>query len=231
MELQPIQQEHRELTPTGERLENLPPQGTSDRNFDTDSYVHNLHRQIREDQSISKQTRETEDLLAEAEKVEVKPMKFDGKQLRGANVDTVTAPKAANKNLGPIIIVVILILLIVGVAIYIFTSGILNPKTVDISFTKPDSWTDDVYAYVISGDKKNADWPGEKMTKGEGKNYTYTVSENLKDGKVVFNDGANTHRYPAKDEDAMKIEANKTYTADTAASKPSTSSTASKTSK
>lgn len=153
-------------------------------------------------------------------------MKFDGKQMRAATVDVVKAPKTANKAVGPIIIVVILVIALLGVVAYIFMSGVLNPKTLDISFTKPDGWKDDVYVYVVDGENKNAAYPGEKMQKGTGNTYTYKVSENLKNGKLVFNDGANSHRYPLEDKDALTIEDKKTYS--TSSTNSSTSSTASK---
>ena len=158
----------------------------------------------------------------------MKPMKFDGKQLRGANVDTVTAPKTSSKMAGPVIIVVILILAILGVVAYIFMSGILNPKTAEITFTKPEAWTNEVYAYVFDGDKKNADYPGQKMTNVSGNTYTYTVSEELKNGKVVFNDGEKTHRYPATDDEAPKVEDKKVYSVQTSSPASTASSSASK---
>ena len=233
IELQPIEQEQTEYTATGERLENLPPQQTpTNPNFDTESYVHNLKRQIREDQSLSQQNRQHDDVIKNAEQVEVKPMKFDGKPIKGATVNVVKAPSGSHKALAPIIIVVILVLALLGIVFYIFSSGILNPKTANISFTKPDSWDDEVYVYVFDGNNKNAERPGQKMTKGDGKTYTYVVDENLTNGKLIFSDGnkPNSNRYPLTDDEALTVEKDKTYTTssknatNTASSKSSASS-------
>ena len=207
------------MTATGERLENLPPQQTpTDANFDTDSYVKNLKRQIKQDAINTRRTEKSEDVLKKAESVQVEPMKFDGKQLRGATVNVVTAPKQGNKNIGPIAVAIVLFIALVAIAIYIFMfSGLIGGKT-EIKFIKPVGWEDTVYAYVYNtGDDLSTKTPvvdfakeEYKMVKESDGTYSYKVGSNYKDGYVIFFDGKNI--YPSKD-NGSKIENEKTYTA------------------
>ena len=159
VELQPIKQEATEVTATGERLQNLPPQqAPTDPNFDTDSYVRNLKRQMKEDHNVETSFDTQQDIIRQAEQVQVQPMKFDGKQLRGQNVDRVSASKHKNKTVAPIIIVVVLILALVGIAVYIFFFSGLFKKDFTISL-KADGWGDEVYAiyYNDEDEYKNID--------------------------------------------------------------------------
>ncbi len=112
------------MTATGERLDNLPPQQVpSDPNFDQTSYVRNLKRQMYEDRISAKNSTAEDDLLQKAESVEVKPMKFDGKEIRGTRVNVVTAPKnESNKAIVPILIIIILVLAL-GVIAYFMLFG------------------------------------------------------------------------------------------------------------
>ena len=224
IELQPIEQEVSEFTATGERLENLPPQQTpTNPNFDTDSYVRNLHRQIEADQGNSQDANPQEDILREAEKVQVQPMKFDGKQIHVSNVNVVKAPKQVNKNLVPIIIVVLLVLALIGIAVYIFAfSGLFNKK-VNVTFDMPTAWqSSEVYAIPYNtvedyktADEKKSDY---KMTKDTGSIYTFEVDSKFKDGYIIFKDSKG-NVYPADalekyDQGVLKgakIENNKTY--------------------
>ena len=124
IELNPIVQERQDLGPTGERLENLPPQqSVSDPNFDTDSYVKNLHRQIKADQSTVSRQENTVDVVKKAESVEVQPMKFDGKQLRAASVNVVKAPNKSNTMILPIIIVVVLVIALIVIAVVMLSGN------------------------------------------------------------------------------------------------------------
>ena len=69
-----------------------------------------------------------------------------------------------------------------------------------INFTKPDSWDDSVNVYVYqdgSSKIKNADWPGEAMTKNSDGTYSYTIKAGTFDAaKLVFNDGDSQNQYP-----------------------------------
>ena len=60
-------------------------------------------------------------------------------------------------------------------------------------FKKPDSWGDDIKAYVYLSDAdKNENWPGISMTDNGDGTYSYNVDKHFMDGidpKVVFNDG------------------------------------------
>ena len=123
-EFKPLEQNDVAIGPTGERLSALPPQqAPTDPNFDTDSYVKNLKRQIKNDQRQSQQAGQAIDVERMAENVEVKPMKFDGKAIRGTNVNVVTAPKTSNKLIAPIIVVVILVIALIVVAVIMLRGG------------------------------------------------------------------------------------------------------------
>ena len=236
--LDPIVQERQDVSPTGERLENLPPQQVaSDPNFDTDSYVQNLQRQIQNDQANTQREIHKDDVVKKAENVEVQPMKFDGKQLRGANVSVVTAPSKSKNLILPITIVIILIIALIVIAVVMLsgnssestetsgdtsTSASASTSTTkagrNVTFEKPADWGNDVYAYVYvldpNGDdaKKLAVWPGEKMQNDGNGKYSYTVDGDYVDGLIIFNDGKDGgHQYPDKNEDGVKIVAGQTY--------------------
>ena len=144
-------------------------------------------------------------------------MKFDGKQLRGATVNVVTAPKQGNKNVGPIAVAIVLFVALVAIAIYIFMfSGLIGGKT-EIKFTKPSDWGDTVYAYVYNtgedlSSKKSFDFTKSEfaMTKESDGSYSYKVGSSYKDGYVIFTDGENY--YPSKD-NGSKTENEKVYSA------------------
>ena len=69
-----------------------------------------------------------------------------------------------------------------------------------INFTKPDSWGDDINVYVYQEGVeilKNADWPGEPMSKNSDGTYSYTIKAGtFKTSKLVFNDGKGKNQYP-----------------------------------
>ena len=200
------------MTATGERLENLPPQERmGDANFDTDSYVNRLQYQIEADRRKNATKTIEEDFLKDADKVEVQPMKFDGKQIKvNTSANVVRTPKTHNKNLVPIIIVVILALALIGTAVYLFFFSGLFKKQVTISFDKPSSWSDTVYAFyykdteelkTLSDDtlkdtKKLEDF---KMTANGDTTYTIRIDGKYADGYVIFFDDKN-NAYP---EDAI----------------------------
>ncbi len=47
------------------------------------------------------------------------------------------------------------------------------------------------YVYANDGDKKNADWPGEKMTKLDNTTYGYAIDESFESGFVIFSNNGN----------------------------------------
>ena len=203
--MQPIEQEVTEFTATGERLQNLPPQqAPTDPNFDTDSYVRNLQRQIKEGEENSFETNETEDLLKNAEQVQVQPMKFDGKQIRVSNVNVVKAPKSGNKNIVPIVFVIILVIALIGIAVYIFAFSGLFKKPLPISFEKPDGWSERVCAIPYNSpdefksvyeQKDKSNYRMEKDAQGV---YTFNVDSKYENGKIVFVDANDLKKtYPA----------------------------------
>lgn len=65
----------------------------------------------------------------------------------------------------------------------------VNPGgSITLTLNKPASWGSDVYAYLFNGGGgKNAEWPGEAMTKS-GNTYTITVPEDAAYDKVIFSD-------------------------------------------
>lgn len=74
-------------------------------------------------------------------------------------------------------------------------------------------WTE-VYAYVYAdGNKKNAEWPGLKMTYNPISGlYDYAVPAELANGNVIFSQrGDNTHRYPAANAAGLTIEGKEKY--------------------
>lgn len=121
---------------------------------------------------------------------------------------------------------------------YWFSQGQTVNKGSQISFLKPQSWGDKVYAYIydetVSPVKENAPWPGVEMTLSEdddevkyaikddeGSNgemnlsirkYTYTTDEDWNNGLVIFNDGG-TNQYPASMEPGAELKAGNVYSA------------------
>ena len=196
IELQPIEQQVSEFTATGERLENLPPQqAPSDPNFDTDSYVRNLQYQMQAGQMNSQETNQQEDILKNAEKVQVQPMKFDGKQIRVSNVNVVKAPKEGNKNLVPIIFVIILVIALIGIAVYIFAFSGLFKKQITVTFDKPTTWSDNIYAFPYANAEEykttradSAKVTACKMEKNSNGTFTLKLDPEYKGKYVIFID-------------------------------------------
>lgn len=79
-----------------------------------------------------------------------------------------------------------------------------------VTFTKPDSWGDDINAYVYEngGGGNNGQWPGKAMTKQSDGSYTYEVPSDIKNPLIIFNDGKN--QFPKTD--GLEVEDGKTYT-------------------
>ena len=174
--LQPIQQERTELTSTGERLSDLPPQQVpSDPNFDQTSYVKNLKRQMyagkmgmNDNGGIQEEAWQQRDVVAE-------PMKHDeNAKVVAANmgVNRVTAPKTQNKVILPVIIIVILMIAL-GVTAYITlfknplgsgggasstasdssetsSASTVSSSSKSVKFKEPNNWGDELYTYVYS---------------------------------------------------------------------------------
>ena len=118
--LQPIQQERSEMTSTGERLSDLPPQQVpSDPSFDQTSYVKNLKKQMYAGKMSGGDSGMNEDIFTNNSNVVAQPMKHDeNAKVVGVNVNRVTAPKSQNKIVAPIIIILILVIAL-GVVAYI----------------------------------------------------------------------------------------------------------------
>ncbi|URZ87933.1 starch-binding protein [Floricoccus penangensis] len=99
-------------------------------------------------------------------------------------------------------------------------SGIVNTpeevKKENIKFIKPDSWSQDIYAYIYDKERDTSvvgKWPGLKMTKEDGENLygvdldSKLINDNL---LVIFSDGK--VQSPAKD--GFKFVPGKTYNID-----------------
>lgn len=83
-------------------------------------------------------------------------------------------------------------------------------KGTKVYFEKPDSWGDDLNAYVYSDEGEETSWPGRAM-KDEGDGlYSYTLNDEWKSPKIIFNDGSN--QYPGANAEGLPIEDGKTYT-------------------
>lgn len=89
-----------------------------------------------------------------------------------------------------------------------------------VTFTKPDDWGDDIYAYVYEngGNTENAEWPGVAMTKNDDGTYTYTTPDNIPNAVIIFNDGKDTNQYPAMKQPGLEIKDGNNYTVSTEAS-------------
>ena len=98
---------------------------------------------------------------------------------------------------------------------YYFTKTTSTQSGSVISFQKPSSWGDKVYAYIYDETVKpvetNAEWPGEEMTKNSDGTYSYTLSKDWTSALVIFSDGAN--QYPAAMEPGAELVAGQTYSA------------------
>ena len=175
VQLQPIQQEKAELTSTGERLSDLPPQQVpSDPSFDQTSYVKNLKKQMYAGKMGGGDNGMNEDIFKDSANVVVQPMKHDeNAKVVTTSVNRVTVPKSQNKMVAPIIIILILVIAL-GVVAYITlfgnssgegsnenssstsqtsgsTSGASKSSSTSagtVKFKKPDDWDNDIYAYV-----------------------------------------------------------------------------------
>ena len=176
--LQPIQQERSEVTSTGERLSDLPPQQVpSDPNFNQTDYVKNLKKQMYQGKMSGGDNSMNEDIFNNASNVVAQPMKHDeNAKVVTTNVNRVTAPKTQNNMVAPIIIILVLLIALGVVAYFVLfnnndegsenqtssstsqTSGISTSSRVEsktsstsagtVKFKKPDDWNDILYAYV-----------------------------------------------------------------------------------
>lgn len=84
-----------------------------------------------------------------------------------------------------------------------------------IYFEKPDSWGDEVYAYVYNSDEEENDfWPGELMTKESNGTYSYTFTDEWETPLVIFNDGddSDSMQYPTSGEQGLTVVPDKKYT-------------------
>ena len=86
-------------------------------------------------------------------------------------------------------------------------------KGTKVYFEKPDSWGDEINAYIYDSDEnENKVWPGKPMTKEDDGKYSYTIERDWNSPLIIFNDGSYTDsvQYPAGK--GLKVEADKTYT-------------------
>ena len=82
-----------------------------------------------------------------------------------------------------------------------------------VYFEKPDSWGDQIFAYVYNDELyENETWPGIEMTKESDGKYSYTFTEDWETPYIIFNDGdfADSQQYPA--DNGLTVEDGKTYT-------------------
>ena len=68
-----------------------------------------------------------------------------------------------------------------------------------IKMKKGEKWGDDINVYIyneVDGVKtENAPWPGEPMTKEDDGTYSYSISEDIENPLIIFNDGKK--QYPS----------------------------------
>lgn len=82
-----------------------------------------------------------------------------------------------------------------------------------VYFEKPDSWDDQIFAYVYNDELyENETWPGIEMTKESDGKYSYTFTEDWETPYIIFNDGDEdgSQQYPA--DKGLIVEDGKTYT-------------------
>jgi hypothetical protein len=94
------------------------------------------------------------------------------------------------------------------------TESIPTTETETVTFEKPSSWSNTLYAYVYDLKTKQvitSTWPGDQMTENSDGNYTFTLdkSKNNGDLAVIFTDG--THQTPAASQDGFTFMADTTY--------------------
>lgn len=65
---------------------------------------------------------------------------------------------------------------------------VVNP-TYTVYFDNTNAQWETVYAYMWNGEKNNAAWPGEAMTKGENNIWSYSIQSPWEPASVIFNDG------------------------------------------
>lgn len=82
-----------------------------------------------------------------------------------------------------------------------------------IYFEKPDSWGDEVYAYIYDFyENENDSWPGLPLEKTDDGKYCYTFLSDWQSPYVIFNDGddADSVQYP--EQQGLEVVPDKTYT-------------------
>ncbi len=80
----------------------------------------------------------------------------------------------------------------------------------NITFEKPKSWGDTIYAYVYGDGAQDAPWPGLEMKSEGGNKYSYKVRFDWEDAFVIFSDG-NT-QYPGENEQGLELVKDGEYT-------------------
>lgn len=167
------------------------------------------------------------------------PMKFDGKEVRGVNVEVVKAPTSSKGNLvAPIVIVGVLIAIIVVIVFIMFNGSSSSEESsgsasstsssasstssgaaassegISIKFKKPDKWGDTINVYVYSDSDKLSKWPGDAMKKESDGLYSFTIPADMAAKKplVIFNDGKT--QFPVRDAAGLDAVNGKTYDID-----------------
>lgn len=86
-------------------------------------------------------------------------------------------------------------------------------KGVKVYFEKPDSWDDEIYAYVYNDDlDENDSWPGVEMEKTDDGKYCYTFTKYFETPYIIFNDGDASDSVQYPEGQGLVVEPDKTYT-------------------
>ncbi len=205
-------------------------------NSDDDGFdIETFKRQIEEDKIRASQQQNVVNEILSSSASDGSPMKFDGKEVRAAKVNVVSAPSKKNLII-PIAIVAILVIALIAVVIFMLSGGTGSEESSagsadtsasssskkgaeqSVKFQKPDDWGDTIYAYVYNeGGAKNAEWPGEKMKKESDGTYSYKVSGEIENPLIIFNDGKaekdgeEKNQYPDANEPGEAVKDGKTY--------------------
>lgn len=83
----------------------------------------------------------------------------------------------------------------------------------EIYFEKPDSWGDEVNAYVYDFyENENDSWPGTPMEKTSDGKYCYKFISDWQSPYVIFNDGDDSDSVQYPEQQGLEVEPDKTYT-------------------
>ena len=131
------------------------------------------------------------------------PMKFDGKEVRGVNVNVVSAPQASKKNLiVPIVIVALLVIAMIVIVLFMFkgSDGSGEGQTTGSSVASSQAVTTSSGASAAGGDKAAASEITVKFKKPDAWGDSVNV--------YVYSGGTELSKWPGE---KMKKEADGTY--------------------